>query len=101
MIEYEVRFSIEAKLQLDDLYDYIAASASPSIASAYIEAITGHCRQLKIFPFRGTPRSDLRKGARTINYRKRCLIVFTVEEQIVAISAIHYGGQDVAAFMPD
>jgi plasmid stabilization system protein ParE len=36
---YEVAFAPEAEVQLIDLYDYIAAAASPEIAANYMDAL--------------------------------------------------------------
>ena len=93
-MKYHVMFSPEAMEQLADLYQYIAFEASPEIALGYTEAIVNYCESLCIFPLRGTARDDVSPGLRVTNYKKRAVIAFAVEKDIVYIVGIFYGGQD-------
>lgn len=93
-MKYLVKFSPEAMEQLADLYQYIAFEASPEIALGYTEAIVNYCENLCIFPLRGTARDDVRPGLRVTNYKKRAVIAFAVEKDLVYIVGIFYGGQD-------
>ena len=76
------------------MYQYIAFEASPEIALGYTEAIVNYCESLCIFPLRGTARDDVRSGLRVTNYKKRAVIAFAVEKDLVYIVGIFYGGQD-------
>jgi toxin ParE1/3/4 len=58
-----------------------------------------YCLALADFPERGTRRDDLRTGLRTIGYRRRILLAFTVTEDEVVILRVLYGGRDLAAAM--
>ena len=87
-------FSPEATEQLAELYQYIAFEASPEIALRYTEAIVNYCESLCNFPLRGTIRDDVRPGLRVTNYKKRAVIAFAVEKDIVYIVVVFYGGQD-------
>lgn len=89
-----VRFSPEAHADLDELYDYIADAESPDTAAHYIDAIITYCEQLADFPHRGRAREDIRPGLRTIGYRRRAVIAFTVSEDMLTILGIYYGGRD-------
>ena len=80
--------------QLADLYQYIAFEASPEIALGYTEAIVNYCESLCIFPLRGTARDDVSPGLRVTNYKKRAVIAFAVEKDLVYIVGVFYGGQD-------
>lgn len=93
---YTVRFAPEAVAQLEALYRYIAAAASPEIAAAYVDAIVAHCEGLGVFPLRGTVRDDIRPGIRTSSYKKRAVIATVVDDQArqVTILGVFYGGQD-------
>ncbi|MEP7331827.1 MAG: type II toxin-antitoxin system RelE/ParE family toxin [Terracoccus sp.] len=93
---YRVRFAREAADQLEDLYGYISRSATPAISAGYVDAIVEHCEGLAVFPHRGQSREDLRPGLRTVSYRKRVVIAFSVDEAIkqVTILGVFYGGQD-------
>jgi len=93
-MKHRVMFSPEATEQLAELYQYIALEASPEIALRYTEAIVNYCESLCIFPLRGTIRDDVRPGLRVTNYKKRTVIAFAVEEDLVYIVGVFYGGQD-------
>jgi hypothetical protein len=96
-MKHRVMFSPEATEQLAELYQYIAFEASPEIALRYTEAIVNYCESLCIFPLRGTIRDDVRPGLRVTNYKKRAVIAFAVEKDIVYIVGVFYGGQDYEA----
>ena len=96
-MKYHVMFSPEAMEQLADLYQYIAFEASPEIALGYTEAIVNYCESLCIFPLRGMARDDVRPGLRVTNYKKRAVIAFAFEKDLVYIVGIFYGGQDYAS----
>lgn len=93
-MNYRVVFSPRALEQLTELYRYIAAAASPEVASAYTDGIVTYCESLRTFPHRGTLRDDVRPGLRITNYKKRTVIAFDVETDLVSIIGIYYGGQD-------
>ena len=94
---YRVVFTPEARDQLLSIYRYIAAEVSADRASAFVTAIVDYCESFRTFPKRGTRRDDLRPGLRTVGFRRRVTIAFTVEEQTVAIIGVFYGGQEVTA----
>ena len=96
-MKHRVMFSPEASEQLAELHQYIAREASPEIALRYTEAIINYCEGLCIFPLRGTIRDDVRPGLRVTNYKKRAVIAFAVEKDIVYIVGVFYGGQDYEA----
>nr|WP_238531482.1 type II toxin-antitoxin system RelE/ParE family toxin [Collimonas fungivorans] len=76
------------------LYRYIAAAASPEIAERYTGSIVAYCEGLQDAPHRGSRRDDIRPGLRITNYRKRAVIAFSVEAELVSIIGIFYGGRD-------
>lgn len=94
---YRIVFTPEARDQLLSIHRYIAAEASADRASAFVTAIVDYCESLRTFPKRGTRRDDLRPGLRTVGFRRRVTIAFAVEEQIVAIIGVFYGGQEISA----
>lgn len=93
-MQYTVIFTPEAQEQLATLYRYIAAAASPEIANLYTSAIVTYCEGLQTFPHRGTCRDDVRPGLRITNYKKRAVIAFDVNAELVSIIGVFYGGQD-------
>jgi len=100
-MNFNVRFSPEAEQQITALFEYIGTQASTRIAERYVEAILSFCGQLNSFPLRGSPRDDIRSGIRTIPYKKRVLIAYTVEESQVLILGVYHGGQDYEALIRD
>jgi toxin ParE1/3/4 len=101
-VPHRVVFSPEADAQLIGIYRYIAREASPDVAARFTGAIVDHCEGFGTFPQRGARRDDLRPGLRTIGFRRRVTIAFTVDENIVTIIGVFYGGQDFeAALKPE
>lgn len=98
---YRVVFSPDAQDQLAELYHYIAEAASPDIAVQYTEAIVSYCESLRTFPHRGTMRDDVRPGLRITNYRRRAVIAFDVDAEVVSILGVFYGGQDYETILQD
>lgn len=93
--------SPEVLEQLAELYQYVAEAASPDVAAQYTEAIVGYCESLCTFPLRGTQRDDVRPGLRITNYKKRAVIAFGVDTEVVAIIGVFYGGQDFEMVLRD
>jgi toxin ParE1/3/4 len=95
-VKYRVQFAPEAVDQLQALHAYIATSAAPDIASAYLDAVVTYCEGLAVFPHRGTQRDDIRPGLRITAYRKRTIIAFAVDDpkKQVTILGVFHGGQD-------
>jgi plasmid stabilization system protein ParE len=100
-MSYRIVFSPEALEQLSELFHYIAKAASPDTAERYTGAIVSYCESLSTFPHRGTMRDDVRPGLRITNYKKRTVIAFDVEAELVSIIGIFYGGQDYESILQD
>ena len=100
-MSYRVVFSLEVQEQLTELYRYIAEAASPDIAAQYTEAIVSYCESLRTFPLRGTRRDDVRPGLRITNYKKRAVIAFDVDADVVSIIGVFYGGQNYETILHD
>jgi plasmid stabilization system protein ParE len=92
---YHVVFSPEAESQLVALYFHIAEAASPEIAAKYTEDIVKECESLRVLPFRGTRRDNIRPGLRTIGFRRRVTIAFDVAVDVVTILGVFYGGREI------
>jgi plasmid stabilization system protein ParE len=92
---HEVVFAPEAEAHLLQIFDYIAAAASPEIAADYTEAIVRHCESLQTFPMRGAQRDDIRPGLRVVGFRRRVSIAFEIESHRVTILGIYYRGRRI------
>lgn len=100
-MRYTVSFAPEAEAQLLHLYRHIARKASPDIADRFTGAIIDHCEKLDSFPRRGTPRDDIRPGLRTLAFRRRVTIAYSVIKDRVVVLGVYYGGQDFTAMLAD
>jgi plasmid stabilization system protein ParE len=100
-MNYRVIFSPQAQEQLTELFHYIAGAASPDVAARYTEAIVSYCESLRTYPLRGTRRDDVRPGLRVTHYKKRTVIAFDVDAEVVSIIGIFYGGQDYETILQD
>lgn len=100
-MSYRVVFTPEAEEQLTALYRYIAEAASPDIAARYTDAIVNYCESLRTFPRRGTLRDDVRPGLRVTHYKKRAVIAFAVDADLVFIIGVFYGGQNYENLLQD
>jgi len=93
-MRYRVVFTPEAMSQVEALYTYVSQAAGPDVASRYTNAIVTYCEGLHMFPLRGMRRDDIRTGLRITNYKKRAVIAFAVEDEVVSVIGVYYGGQD-------
>lgn len=100
-MNWRVVFSPEAEEQLAELYHYVAVAASPEVAARYLDAIVSYCESLCSFPHRGTRRDDVRPGLRITNYKKRLVIAFDVDDAVVSIIGVFYGGRDYEAILQE
>jgi toxin ParE1/3/4 len=98
-MQYTVIFTPEAQEQLIALYRYIAAASSPEVAERYTNAIIADCENLQNFPHRGTCRGDIRPGLQITHYKKRTVIAFAVDTELVSIIGVFYGGQNYEALL--
>ena len=96
-MRHRIVFSPEADAELVGIYRHIAREASPATAERFTADIVDYCEGFETFPERGTQRDDLRPGLRTVGFRRRVTIAFTVDADIVTIIGVFYGGQDFEA----
>lgn len=96
-----VVFTPEAQADLEELYDYVTDASSADIAARFTDAIITFCEQLAVFPNRGRAREDIRPGLRIIGYRRRAVIAFTANDDVVAILGVYYGGRDYERILED
>lgn len=85
----------EARLDLLELYDWIAQQAGATTAINYTLAIEQHVNKLCDLPGWGSPRDDLAAGMRTISYRRRTTIAYRELDDAVEIVRLAHGGRDL------
>jgi toxin ParE1/3/4 len=100
-MKYRVAFTRRAQADLRGLFDYLADRFGLRNAQRYVEQIEKACLSLSAFPNRGTERSDLRPGLRTMGFRHRVTIAFRVKGDSVGILRILYGGRSAEVAFPN
>ena len=88
---YEVVFAPEARDDLLQLYDYIAAQSGPARA----QRILSYCLGFETFPERGMRRDDVRPGLRIVGFARRVTIAFHISDGTVTIDRVLYAGRDL------
>lgn len=96
-VAIEVVFAPEARDDIVELYDFIAAQSNSERARGFTQRIVAYCQGFGTFPEHGTRRDDLRPGLRIIGYRRRVTIAFHVSAERVVIDRILYAGRNVEA----
>lgn len=87
-------YAPEAEAQLLGLYRYIAERGSPAAARRFTDAIMMRCEELADAPLIGRLREDIRPNLRLWPYRRRVMIAYDLDAEVVTILGIFYGGQD-------
>ena len=95
-----VEFTRRAQADLHGLFDYLADRFSFTNAQRYVEQIEKTCSSLCTMPNRGTERSDLRPGLRSMGFRRRITIAFRIKGDSVSILRILYGGRSTETAFP-
>jgi toxin ParE1/3/4 len=92
---YKLVYTQEARMDLREIRQYIASRASSRIADSYVRSLRAFCRTLTTAPQRGESRAHLRPGLRSIGFKRRVSVIFTVsdQERVVRMVAFHYAGR--------
>lgn len=98
-MSYSVVFTPEAEEQLVELYRYIANDASSAVAEKFTAAIVAFCEGLANFPHRSVRRDDIRPGLFVTQFRSRVVIAYSVDEDVVAVIGVFYGGRDFESLL--
>jgi toxin ParE1/3/4 len=94
-VAHRIEYRPAARLDLAEIYDWVAGRADPRTAIEYLMRIRQTCEKLAYFPDRGTPRDDIRTGLRTISFERRAVIAFMIQPEAVWIIRVLHGGRDV------
>jgi len=89
-----VVFAPEARIDLLNIYDWIAEAANPAVAVGYIERLEDWCMSFDIAGERGRAREDIRPGLRVVGFERRLTVAFTVSENEITILRLFQGGRD-------
>lgn len=66
-------------------------------AERYVDSIVDFCMKLQTFPARGVARDDLLPGLRVTHFRKRSIIAYMLDPEVISIIGVFYGDQDYEA----
>ena len=94
MKERRVVLAPEAAEDLSELYDWVAAQASPEVALGYLERVEAFCQGLSRASERGRLRSEIRPGLRITGFERRLTIAFVVDEEAVTVLRVFTAGRD-------
>ena len=97
----ELILSKQARRQLIEIDEYIAADGYPDGAERIVNSIGELCKTLLDYPYIGVTRDDLRVGLRTIPWRKKATIAYAVSDTAIEIIGIFYGGRDYESLLRD
>jgi toxin ParE1/3/4 len=100
---YAVIITDPAEADLLAIYTYIEERAGTAIAQRFVDRIEQYCLGFAEVPKRGTRRDDLRRGLRTVGFRRRATILFEVDDQArkVVIHGIYYAGRSIEGAVDD
>lgn len=90
----EIIITPEAEDDLDHLYDEISERASPLIAFSFISRIEAFCRSLTHAAERGTDRSTIAQGMRSLGFERRVTIVLQVDDTTAKVVRIFPAGRN-------
>ncbi len=92
---YQLLFTPESRRDLKSLKRHIQRESSLRIATNYVESLQRFCETLQLSPHRGEERPHARPGLRSIGFKRRVSVFFTVsdKEQTVRIIRILYAGR--------
>ncbi len=95
MKTYALEYSRGAKQDIIETAEYLADFTSEAGVLRILRGLLETCRSLRIFPYRGTIRSDLKPRMRVISYKRTASIVFRIEEdkRKVIILGVAYAGK--------
>jgi plasmid stabilization system protein ParE len=91
-MNWRVQFAPEALAQLQALEQRIAEAGAPLAAERYVDSIVDFCMKLQTFAARGVARDDLLPGLRITHCRKRTIIAYLLDRDVVSIVGVFYGG---------
>ena len=98
MRRLEVRYQDSASEDLQDIYLYLVSrGVSVSSARAYVMRIRESCSRIGDAAEGGRRRNDLAPGLRTWAFERRAVITYRIEEDVVIVENVFYGGRDIDA----
>lgn len=94
------RLAPEAEADLDELWHYVATTASVETADRLVDSLTTRFSLLSTYPRVGRRRDDLRPGIRSFPVG-RYIVLYRLEGEDVLIQRVVRGSRDLAALLRD
>ncbi|TPJ39439.1 type II toxin-antitoxin system RelE/ParE family toxin [Mesorhizobium sp. B2-5-13] len=96
----EVDYREDARNDLADIFKHIAeASGNPDVALKFVLRIEARCRSIGDAARGGRSRDDIVPGLRTVAFEHSAIIAYVVDNDLVRIVNIFYGGRDYETLM--
>ncbi|MBZ9668745.1 type II toxin-antitoxin system RelE/ParE family toxin [Mesorhizobium sp. B3-2-1] len=97
-----VILSQEALADLDSIASYILdQSGSERVAIQFVDRIKLRCQSIGNAPRGGRSRDDIVPGLRTVPFEHSAVIAYVIDNDLVHIVKIFYGGRDYETLMRD
>ena len=93
-MELKLVFRPVAQRELDDLYDWIAERAGTERALAYIAGVRQRIERVRLRPGIGAPKDELGEGVRSVSYRRRTVVLYRSDSEVLTIIRVLHGGRD-------
>jgi len=98
----EVEYRQSARDDLAGIFRFIFESGSSvDAALKFVLRIEDRCQKVGDAPRGGRPRDDLMPGLRTVPFEHSAVIAHVIEEDVVWITNIFYGGRDFESLLRD
>ena len=89
-----VIYAEQAEEDLRAIYRWVRDRAGITTATNYGNRLQDFCEMLDIGSERGTSRTDLMPGLRTIGFERKITIAFVVDTEVVRIVRVFGAGKD-------
>lgn len=76
-------------------------SGSENIANGFVDRIKDRCQNIGNAPRGGRPRGDILPGLRIVPFEHSAIIAYVMDNDLVHIVNVFYGGRDYEALMRD
>lgn len=95
-----VEFADSAKDDIYNIVEYVAlAAGSYRTAARFVARIEAKCLKIGDAPRAGRARDDLLPGLRTIPFEHSAVIAYVVEQNVIRVTNIFYGGRHFEALL--
>lgn len=96
----EVEYRQSAQDDFADIFRFLVENgASADVALNFVLRIENRYQKIGDAPRGGRPRDDLRPGLRTVPFERSAVVAYVIEQDVVWVTNIFYGGRDFEALL--